>query len=307
MWIAECDDVFEKVCERFGRVVQSLFAPPGCPSALGMVGEASEGLRERAGLDLAVCGDSPDRLGQIVGVEFSAREFGDVNEVSPTSIGSASLQGGDNFLGKDQFDSVAGNGDWGPTEESGKLDELWFGPERIANVEVDVEPDPSSGQSARYLGSGPGVDVIFTDRFDCCGSLIELEAVVEFDGEDFVGDRSKRGEISVDVGSCEVDVSSGPAGVEGGQENPAFENQIVGMLRGGEPTEETLEGIELEQLIGGTPKVSGELAEIKVGDAGGAGRQGLAVTAAFRGSIGLPERTWGSDWPFPEAQPAGFP
>ena len=45
---------------------------------------------------------------------------------------------------------------------------------------------------------------------------------------------------------------------------------------------------------------------IKMGRVPAVARQGPAVTAVSGELIGLPKWTWGSNRPFPEAQPAGF-
>lgn len=128
---------------------------------------------------------------------------------------------------------------------------------------LTVPPTTGSAKPATASKSVGGEDdpdatvgLLIADRLDRDIAVVEFQAVVEFDGgnaEDHVP------EVSLIVGdllALKVDIAGRAAGVEGGPES--------------------LERVDLEQLIGWPPVAAGEVLQIEVG-AAGCGRSGRSL------------------------------
>ena len=56
--------------------------------------------------------------------------------------------------------------------------------------------------------------------------------------------------VVAQAAGCEVDVPGGATGSECGQERTAFEDELLGVVTGGQPGEEPFKHVELDQFIG---------------------------------------------------------
>ena len=175
MWVGEGGGLVEEVGERFGGVGQAVFAAPSDPSGLGEFCVSGQGVGEGLDVDDPVSGDRGDGGAEYGFVVRAGGQVGDVDEVAPAGVGGASLDGGDDLFGQDEFDAVAGDRDWGTAEESWYVDDAGWRGERVAGVDVDVEPD-------------------------ACG------------GENVVDDGSEVFGVTVDIGGSEVKITSGRVG-----------------------------------------------------------------------------------------------
>ena len=227
MWVSEGGDLVEEIGERFGGVGQAVFAAPSDPSGLGEFCISGQGVGEGLDVDDPVSGYGSDGGAEYGLVVRAGGQVGDVDEVAPAGVSGASLDGGDDLFGEDQFDAVTGDRDWGPAEESWHVDGVGWRGERVADVDVDVEPDAGGGEAAGDLGSGAWVHLVVSGRFDGCGGQVKGQTVVTVDGENVVDDGSEVFGVAVDVGGGEVEITSGPATVERGEKDTAFEDQVV--------------------------------------------------------------------------------
>jgi hypothetical protein len=86
----------------------------------------------------------------------------------------------------------------------------------------------------------------------------------------------------------EIDVAGRPAFPEGGQEHPAFQDELVGKARLGQAGEERLEDVEVQQFVDRAAIAAGLGPQVEIGPTcrGGSGGRGHSKTSKARRSAG---------------------
>ena len=107
-----------------------------CRVAIKDLGEWADSCGAVLG-DSGDCGADVARVGRVGGEQRA-----DVDEVAPAGVGGASLQGGDDLLGEDHGDGVSDDLYRLGSEESWNVDHCRFGPDGVAEVDVEVEVEP---------------------------------------------------------------------------------------------------------------------------------------------------------------------
>jgi hypothetical protein len=123
-----------------------LFSSPRGPSLLGNIGVAGEDFVQRHDGNPAMGSDTLDGLGEDCLVLRRLCESVEVNEVAPSSVCGTSLDRRDVLLGHDHFDGVADYSDRFTTKHSWQCNDVRRGPDRVADVDVDVECELGRGQ-----------------------------------------------------------------------------------------------------------------------------------------------------------------
>jgi hypothetical protein len=181
-----------------------------------MFGDPTEGFGETPSIDTVDCG-----------------EAGDVGEVSPARIGRAALHSCHDLLGQ----RIAGD-DQLTAQKARQGDCFCSGADRIADVDVDVEQEPSAGQRPRDGDADPAVGIADPDHFGSDGLGVEGQAIVELDLHDLYDDAPNSLGAVVTVAGRQIDVSRRPTRVERGKQDAALEDETVGVGRPGEAVEE---------------------------------------------------------------------
>src|SRR5664279_5579712 len=98
----------------------------------------------------------------------------------------------------------------------------------------------------------PGVLLLVPDDFGSGATRIKNQTVVLVNGRD-VTDQSQDGvRVACQMRGLQVDVAGGAPGVIRGQKHTTLEHEVVRPWRGAEPIKEALEGVQRQQLIGGS-------------------------------------------------------
>ena len=95
------------------------------------------------------------------------------------------------------------------------------GADRIADVDVDVEQEPSAGQRPRDGDADPAVGIADPDHFGSDGLGVEGQAIVELDLHDLYDDAPNSLGAVVKVAGRQIDVSRRPTRVERGKQDAA--------------------------------------------------------------------------------------
>jgi len=151
----------------------------------------------------------------------------DVDKVTPTGVGGASLDGCDDLFGKDEFDAIAEKQNGIATEKSRHRHPLGCWKEWVTDVDIDMEPNASGSKPSFDLGARARVHIVFSDCLDCCRREIEGEAVVPSGREDVIDDFVKVLGILFQFDGCEVNVSGWTTSVKQGEQGAALEYKVL--------------------------------------------------------------------------------
>jgi hypothetical protein len=142
---------------------------------------------------------------------------------------------------------------------------LWCGADWVAHVGVNVEVRARRGQLRAHCHSDPAVGRLVSYRL-CSGSLdIENDPVVKPDRGDLTNCCAGCLSVVLKCLGLKVDVARRSALVESGEQGPALQHKPIGEPRSGQPSEERLQDIELQQLVDGALFLPCELPQVEVG------------------------------------------
>jgi hypothetical protein len=129
---------------------------------------------------------------------------------SPAGVRDAALDGGDDLFGMDHVERVAGDPDRVPAAKAGYIDEGRLGPDRVADIHVDMEGQAGAGQAGIDVNADTVILVIVADHVRGGGLGDELDAVVEVVVAEYGLDELEDsiGEV-VQVAAGQVDVLGG--------------------------------------------------------------------------------------------------
>lgn len=140
---------------------------------------------------------------------------------------------GDDLLGEDQFDPVPTDSEGVAAQHPRHVDRFRRWPQRIPDVDVNVEVELGSRERTADLDASAAVTFVVTDWFNARSFRIERETVVHDDGDDVLHHPVNLREISWDVDAGQIDVTCQAPSVIGGEQYSAFENEPGGVGRRG--------------------------------------------------------------------------
>ena len=171
---------------------------------------------------------------------------------------------GDDLLGEDELDAVATHADRCPAEQAWHVDLLGSGPQRITEIDIDVELDDERREAAMNRRADAAVEVVVANRRSCRCRRVELEAIVAGDCQDLVDQCPNVVDVVGEVYCRQIDVPRRTTSIERRQQHSALEDESVSVRRAAQSVEESFERVELQQLIGGSADGGRCLAEVEV-------------------------------------------
>lgn len=150
-------------------------------------------------------------------------------------------------------------------------------PDRISDIDVDVESHCGGGKCSLKADAGPIVFFLFADRDSFGTRCVEHQPVMLILWQLGVGNADDQGPDDLDViggvERSEVDVRGWTAKLIRREQHTALEDEVLADGRGRESEEKALERVEVQVLAAGAPRLSGACPQFQVGAAfhGGAG------------------------------------
>ena len=179
---------------------------------------------------------------------MTAAEEVDVGEVPPAGVDRSAGHGSDDPLGVHHHERIPPYDDL-TAEQAWKVQLLGCGSDRVTHVDVDMEVGTGRCQLGVHRDPDAAVGVFVADCRRGGSVHVEHHTVVEAPSRDLADDRSDVVRVVVERLGLEIDVASRPAFPEGGQEYPAFQDELVGEARLGQAGEERFQDVELQQLV----------------------------------------------------------
>lgn len=190
-------------------------------------------------------GHLADRVRQISSRQrVTAAEEIDVREVPPAGVDRPSCDCGHDLLGVNHGERISPHDEL--TAEQARKDQfLWCRRDLVTHVDIEVEVWTGRGELGLHRDANAAVEILVSDHR--CGPAVHVEhhTVVEAPGRDLAYDRPEVLGVVVERLGLEIDIAGRPPLTERSQEDPAFQDELVGEARGGQASQERLQDEEL--------------------------------------------------------------